>query len=303
MKNLARLSLYFCTCFIICFLLGTAYWMLKAWTELARTLQAGAPATVSEFIQAARAALVLTLYLTILLSLSYSSRRKCPAPLAILWITLLSALFTYGGSLLIDQVANLSPPPFARPVLVRTEGLVLLQGDTTIVLLDVPSNERGPRIAVLPDRPMLYQETPPSPGGVPVELPKIPFRTESASSLSGVFYDVTQTAGELAERREQGLLPYAAYIVTLILLLASLRFIMDLGSWPLANLFMGALLFRGILAFQVFIDSAKTHTHIAAFLRPWVSDDLVTPVLLGGLALLILLYSLLIQLAKGHDNG
>jgi hypothetical protein len=204
---------------------------------------------------------------------------------------------------LIDQVANLSPPPFARPVLGRAEGLLLPQGDAIIVLLDAPSNILGPRIAVLPDRPLLYQATPPSPGGVPVELPPVPFRAESASSLSSISYDVTQTAQKLVERQERGLVPYAAYAGALILLLVSLRFIMDLGSWPLANLFMGALLFRGILALQVFIDSAETHTHIAAFLRPWVSPDMVTPVMLGALALLVLLYSLLIQLAKGHADG
>jgi hypothetical protein len=84
----------------------------------------------------------------------------------------------------------------------------------------------------------------------------------------------------------------------MILLLSSLRFVLDLSSWPLANLFCGALVFRGILAFQTFIDSRSVQTFIIAFFDNRIDGALLSPIIFAGLGLLTLLYTFLVGVAR-----
>jgi hypothetical protein len=173
-------------------------------------------------------------------------------------------------------------------------GLILSRWDITTILLGDPGKSRGSRVLSIPGRPLIYQETPPEPGNaVPL------FRNDENAFIQGLLIDSTLVAGELETRLNQGLLPFAFYAGAIILLLSSLHFVLNLSVWPLANLFCGVLVFRGFLAFQTFVDSQSVQALILAFFDNRIDGALLSPIIFAGLALLILLYTLLANLAWG----
>ncbi|MDR3145412.1 MAG: hypothetical protein LBU21_03975, partial [Treponema sp.] len=88
------------------------------------------------------------------------------------------------------------------------------------------------------------------------------------------------------------------YAAALLFLLVSLRGILELSAWPLANLLLGALVFRAVLALETFLDSGEILSFIAPFLGPWISPAFLSPLVFSGLGLLIMLYSALASLAR-----
>jgi hypothetical protein len=118
--------------------------------------------------------------------------------------------------------------------------------------------------------------------------------------MNGILTDAALVSGQFETRLGEGLIPFAIYAGALILLLVSLRFVMDLSSWPLANLFSGALVFRGILAFQTFLDSRIIQEFLLAFVDGRIEGSLLSPAIFTGLAVLILIYTILVNLARGR---
>jgi hypothetical protein len=117
--------------------------------------------------------------------------------------------------------------------------------------------------------------------------------------MNGILADSTLAAEQFETRLDEGLIPFAIYAGALIFLLVSLRFVMDLSSWPLANLFSGALIFRGILAFQTFLDSRLIQDFLLTFVGGRIEGSFLSPVIFTGLAVLILIYTFLVNLARG----
>ncbi|MCL2130719.1 MAG: hypothetical protein FWH35_10265, partial [Treponema sp.] len=91
---------------------------------------------------------------------------------------------------------------------------------------------------------------------------------------------------------------FAAYVFSLILLLGSLRFIMDLGQWHLANLFLGALVFRSILALETFLNAREINALIRSFIIIEVPPLLITPMVFSFIGILVILYTLLASIAR-----
>ena len=99
-------------------------------------------------------------------------------------------------------------------------------------------------------------------------------------------------------RFEEGIVPYFAGICSLILLLVSLGFATEVSCWPLANIFFGILVFRGVLAFEIFINSDEVNGFLKDFLNGALPDMFITPVILTAVAALILIYAFLLFLAR-----
>jgi hypothetical protein len=211
----------------------------------------------------------------------------------------LGGLFSLGLSwgLLRADASGAVPAAVVRNTL-GEPGLILSQGETVIVLLEDPREERGARVVSLPGRPLIYQEVPIGADNTVIALPLIPFKTQSSFFITNLLIDFSLTAGQFETRLNQGLISFVVYVLSLILLLVSLRFIMDLSVWPLANLFLGALAFRGILALESFINSEEIFTLIRGFLGQRIPEFLIIPLIFGGLSLLIILYSVLTSLAR-----
>ena len=93
-------------------------------------------------------------------------------------------------------------------------------------------------------------------------------------------------------------MPFLIYVLSLVFLLASFRFVMNLSVWPLANLFAGALIFRGVLALETFVNSAETGALLAPFLGNRIAPENMAPLAFCAFAVLICLYTALVFVAK-----
>jgi hypothetical protein len=302
MKNFARLALFFSICLVIVFLVSGLLRFLVLWIEAVRMVPLEGEQSGS-LITAMGEALAMTVYITILLALSYTARRKMPKPFSIIAVVVLSAVFTLGISLGLRQLRKFEFALNAVPAIRARPGLILSRGDTSMVLLTDTSGAGGPRVVSIMDRPLIYQETPRGPNNTAPALPDLPFSTGTAWFIESMLIDFRLSAVELESRLEQGLFSFAVYGGALIFLLSSLRFLLELSNWPLANLFLGAIIFRGILALEIFLNARETGVLISSFLGNRLPIALITPLVFCALAFLIVLYTFLASLASGKRGG
>jgi len=297
MKNLARLTLFFSLNFALLFLAAILLGLLSSWIELARfiPLEARSGENIADF---AWKALPTALYLSILLALSYTARRNMPIPFTIISILVLGCIFSLGVSLGISRAASLEPVLEPIPAMEGRPGLILSRSDNAMILLRGSSETRGPRVVSLPGQPLIYQDVPLGPNNTILKLPALPFGDDTPWFVRSLAIDFSLSAEELKSRLENNFLSFAAYAFSLILLLASLRFVLELGQWPLANLVLGALVFRGIIALETFLNAREINTLIDSFLGGRFPSQLITPAVFGALALLILFYTLLVSIAR-----
>jgi hypothetical protein len=297
MKNLARLALFFTICFAVVFVVSVLLNFLGLWVDAAKTLPFR-PGRSGDFIASGSKAIPAALYITILLSLSYTARRKIPVFLSIAGIFVLASGFTLAFTLGIGHLnnVNLAPPAFRT---VKGEpGLILSRADTSMILLKGTDVQGGPRIAVIPGQPLIYQETPLGPDNTALSLPSLPFRTDSVWFISSIAIDFDLVSREFADRLGQSLFLFCVYAAALIFFLSGLRFLLELSQWPLANLFLGALVFRGILALETFLDTPETEEFLKSFLGERLLGPVLTPLVFCVLGTLVVVYTLLVGLAR-----
>ena len=297
MKNLAKLTICFSLCFTILFLAAVLLRLLSSWIELARLIPLAARQG-EDASEAAWKALPAALYLSILLTLSYTARRKMSILLSITGIVVLGCAFSLGLSMGIIRggAMNLALKPVSP--LHGKPGLILSRSDNAIILLKESSEVRGPRVVSLPGRPLIYQELPAGPNNTVLSVPALSLGDESPWFLRSIAIDFSLGAGELEDRLERDMRSFAVYAFSLILLLASLRFILELSQWPLANIFLGALAFRGVLALETFVNAQEINALVGSFLTRKVPPAMITPVVFSALACLIIFYTLLTRIVR-----
>lgn len=271
--------------------------------EWVRTLPQGPETVLSALIVAAHWALSLGLYGALLLSLSYAAREKIFVPAAVVCLIVLSMGFCFGVSAGLEHWGHVSPEQSVRRTL-GGPGLILTNAlssnETAIVLLKGPAEPRGPRVAAIPGRPLIYQEE--APGPESIDLPPVPFRDESPWFLKSIAIDIRLSAGQMAQCFSAGLLPFLIYTGALIFCLSSLGFILKLSAWPLANLFLGCLAFRGILALETFFNSPEMQDVFESFLENRLPLQLTVPLIFCAFGLLVHIYSILVFLAKRRSD-
>jgi hypothetical protein len=312
-KNLARLALFFSLFFAAIFLFSTGLRFLQLRTEEFRALPFQPRMLLPDGLGAARWALPLAVYFSLLCGLSYAARlnagllgarrRSLSVPLAMLCLFILSAALSGGISLLLERLGTMVPAPAVSKAL-GGPGLILTQGDTSMVLLREPEESRGPRIVAFPGQPLLYQQRPLGPNNTALSMPPVPFRNESPWFLRSLAIDFSLTGRQFETRLGEGFLPFFVYAGALIFLLVSLGFIQKLSNWPLANLFLGALCFRGILALETFLNSPEIQALFDEFLgnRFPLPLSWIVPLIFVFFGILINLYTFLVYLAKRRNN-
>jgi len=167
-----------------------------------------------------------------------------------------------------------------------------------MVLLKESSNIRGPRVVSIPGRPLIYQAVPLGPNNTIIKLPALPFGEDTPWFIRSLDIDFSLSAAEMKSRLENNYLSFAAYVFSLILLLASLRFILEIGHWPLANILIAALVTRGILSLEIFLNAREINALLASFLGRRVPPMFITPLVFSALGILILFYTLIARIAR-----
>ena len=296
--------LFFSLCFAVLFVAAILLRLLSSWIELARFIPVE-PLPGEDAAEAAWKAFPAALYLSMLLALSYTARRKMPIPLAIIGLMVLGCVFSTVVSVGISRVGALKPALQPVSPLEGVPGLILSQSENDIILLKGSRDVRGPRLVSIPGRPLIYQDVPRGPNNTIIKLPPLSFGEEGPWFIRSLAIDFSLSAGEMKSRLGDGFFSFAVYAFSLILLLASLRIVLELSQWPLANLFLGALVFRGILALEIFLNAREINALIASFLKERLPSVLITPAVFGVLAVLILLYTMLVRIGRvlGSASG
>jgi hypothetical protein len=297
MKKLARLALFFTLCFVMLFLAGAVFHFLGLRLQWIRMLPQMPETVLSLLIAAAHWALPLSLYGSLLFGLNLAARERMFSPAVVVLLIVLSLGFSTGASLGLLRLEQVPPARDERKPL-GGEGLILSQASTTVVLLKGPEEPRGPRVTAIPGRPLLYQAVPAGPNNTVLDLPPLSLGNKSPWFLESMAIDLQLTALQMASRLATGLLPFLTYTGALVAFLVSLFFVFKLSAWPLANLFLGCLAFRGILALETFLNSPEMQDAFGSFLGNRLAASLTVPLIFCFSGLLVYLYSLLVYLSK-----
>jgi len=302
MKNLAKLILNFSLHFILLFLAVILLEYLGTWIKMARIIPLGTESGVAASDLAWKA-LPAVIYFSILSALSYATRRKIPLPVSITCVIILGWAFTAGSSLGIKRAESLNFAVRPFSAMESNPGLLLTRSDNAIILLKTSRETGGPRVVSIPGRPLIYQEAPLGPNNSILSLPALPFGEENPWFIKSVNLDFALSAREMENRLENSFNSFAIYTFFLILLLSSLSSFLNLSKWPLANLFMGALIFRLILSLETFLNTREVNSLLDSFLSGQgsplrISPTLITPMIFAVLGILILIYTLLTRLAR-----
>ena len=301
MKNIAKLTLFFTLSFIILFIIIILLRLLSAWIDMVRMIPVAAM-PVENAAEAAWKAFPSVIYISVLLALSYTVRKKMPIPMAIICIWVLGAAFTVGASIGINRIEALRPAIRSVASVYGRPGLMLSRSDNTMILLRESSVVRGPRVVSIPGQPLIYQEVPVGPNNTILGLPALPFTEDVPWFIESLGIDFNLSAKEFESRLDDDFSTFAVYAFSLILLLGSLRFIFELSQWPLANLFLGALVFRFILSLEIFLNSSHINGLIVAFFKNKVLSSMITPLVFCALSVLIIFYTLMASLARSRRS-
>ncbi|MDR1046976.1 MAG: hypothetical protein LBL64_04310, partial [Treponema sp.] len=252
---------------------------------------------LSEFLEAARWALALSVHGAILSALSYSARKRIFAPLSIPVIVFLACAMSFVGFWALQR-ANFLPPAQVPPKTLGQPGLILTQSGSVIVLLEEPEKIYGPRVVVMDGQPLLFQENPRGPGNSGAYLPRLSFISQAPWFLRSLAIDIRLAGIQMEALFNRGLVSFIIYEGALIFLLASLRFILEFSVWPLANFFLGILAVRGVLALESFVNSPEIADFLGFYLGQPELSAYAVPLSWCLFAVLICLYTFLISLIK-----
>jgi len=302
-RKLFKLALFFILSFALLFLVTTGLRFLTLRVEWIRALSPEQGAILADLIIAARWALSFTLFGSILMGLSYVVRKKVFAPIALPFIMVLTLVFIWGISLIVENVENMPSAktreqPLGKPGLILSN--TILPSGTVIVLLQGPAEPNGSRVVATPGRPLLYQTEYAGKSLASANLPPAPFVDDCPWFLKSLTIDLRLYAGHLRQYLDSGLVPFLIHAGSLVFLLCSLIFILKLSAWPLINLFLGCLAFRGILALDLFLKTPEMQDIFSSFLQNRLPLSLAVPLIFCGVGILTYLYSFLIYLIKGR---
>ena len=298
--------LFFSPSFVFLFLGSAGLRLLAIRLEWVRAFSGAPEAILTDVIAAARWAVSLALYGGILLSLSYAVRGKTATLPAVISIALLAIGIVFGFDRGLKNWEYV-PPAVIPARQVGGPGLLLGNSErlssTALVLLRGPGEPGGERVVAIPGRPLQYQAEFAGRDASLASLPQAPFEDDSPWFLKSLAIDFRLNAENLQRLLNEGLLPFLTYTVALILLLCSLSFILKFSAWPLANLFLGCLAFRGILALETFFNSTEMQDVFGSVLQGRLPVSLAVPMIFCGIAFLAYLYSFLVYLAKRQNEN
>jgi len=302
-KNLAKLALFFSLSFVIVFFAGVGVRYLTLKVEWARVLPQKPETLLTMIISAGHWALSLSMYTSILLSMSYAARKRYFAPMVVICVVSLSLLFDFGVSSALYRWESV-PPAVSNVKPMGEKGLILSnnlnRNETAVILLNGTAEPLGPRVTAIPDRPLVFLE---STANTNVNLPPIPFEGDSPLFVKNFSIDLRLSDEQIQRRYSEGILNYFLYAGSLIFLLCSLGLSINKFSvWPLANLFLGVLAFRGVLAVETFFNSPEMQELSDSFFKNIIPAFMVVPLVFFAVGALVSTYSILFYVVKRRNN-
>jgi len=300
-KNFAKLTIFFSLSFVITFIAASVIRFLSLHVEWAGNLPPKPETALTLLIAAAHWALTMALFFSILLSLSYAARRSYSAPFTVLYVMALSLVFCFVFSLALERW-NSVPPAQSVGISLGDKGLILSnslnRNETAVVLLKGTAEPLGPRVTAIPGQPLVFHES----ASANFDLPPVPFGDVTPWFLKSIYIDVRLNAEMFQKKFVEGFVPFFIYIGSLIILLCSLGFAIKFSAWPIANLFIGIIAFRGVLALHTFLYSPEIQDILDSFFKNLMPVQLAVPLLFTGFGVMVHFYSLLVYVVRRRDR-
>ena len=297
MRKLAKLILFFSFTFIIVFAAAAAVKFLSLSVDWAKNLPAKPETALTLLLTAAHWALSLALFSSIILAVNYAARREYFAVMAVGCVMILSFLFCFGISFALEQWKSV-PPSQSSGVPLGGNGLILTnslnRNETAVVLLNGASDPLGPRVVAIPGQRLVYQQS----AAANYILPPVLFGDDTPWFMESLAIDIRLNAEMFRQKFLDGIFPYLFYAGSMIFMLCSLAYVLKFSVWPLANLFLAALVFRGVLALNTFLNTPEMQEITDSFLNNIIPVSIALPLFFLGLGILLNLYSLLSYAAK-----
>jgi len=218
--------------------------------------------------------------------------------MVVISVTVLSLIFHFCISAALYQWENV-PSAITSVKQTGENGLILSnklnRNETAVILLKGPAEPFGPRVTAIPDHPLQFIE---STANVNLSLPPIPFGDDTPWFLKSVYIDIRLSEEQIHKRFLEGYHSYFIYAGALIFLLSSLGFAIKFSVWPLADIFIGALAFRGILAVETFLNTPEMQEIISSFLGDTLPVSMAVPAAFFSFGLLVNIYAVLVYLIR-----
>lgn len=270
--------------------------------EWARYLPSRPETSLTMLIAAAHWALSLSLFSSALLSLSYSVRKNYSSLMTIISVMVLSLLFCFGLSFVLKNWGSV-PPSRSESVQLGGKGVILSnsrgRGETAVILMNGTAQPLGPRVTAIPGQPLIFHES----ATASFDLPPVPFTDDTPWFLKSLAIDIRLNAENIQNKFNEGYLAFFFYAGSLIFLLCALGNAIKFSAWPLANLFLGVLAFRGVLAFEAFINTPEMMEIIDSFIRKIIPLEASVPVIFLVAGSLLHIYSFLVFIIKRRDEN
>jgi hypothetical protein len=213
----------------------------------------------------------------------------------------LSMVFCFGFSFALDHWKSV-PPAQSAGIPLGGKGLILSnslnRNETAVVLLKGTVEPLGPRVTAIPGQPLIFHEA----ASANFDLPPVPFADITPWFLKSLYIDVRLNAEMFQKKYIDGIVPFVVYTGSLIFLLCSLGFAIKFSVWPLANLFLGILAFRGVLALETFFYSPEMQDIFDSFFKNLMPVEIAVPLIFIGFGVLVHFYSFLVFIAKKRDR-
>jgi len=265
--------------------------------DWAKNLPPKPETSMTLLLAAAHWALSLSLFSSILISLNYAVRRNYMPVMAVISVMALSFLISFALSAILEQWKSV-PPAHTSGISLGGKGLILSnalnRNEAAVILLNGTSEPLGPRVTAIPGQPLAFQRS----SSANVALPPVPFGDDTPWFLKSLSIDIRLNAEVLQKKFRDGFFSFFFYTGSLIFLLCSLGYAVKFSVWPLANLFICTLIFRGILAFTTFFNTPEMQEITASFLGGRMPVSFALPIIFLVFGALVHLYSLLIFAAK-----
>ena len=216
-----------------------------------------------------------------------------PAFLSMIGVFVLASAFSLGVSFALSRTGTVSPVFRPAESLHAVSGRILSSRNNAVIPLADNPHSGSPRIISIPGHPLIYQELPLGVDNAPVPLPPLPFGDSSPSFIRSIAIDLALSAAVLKSRFQESLLSFVVYAFSLVLFLSSLRFMFDLSRWALANLLLGAIVFRAVLALESYLNTDQTKLLLDTILHRRFPIDFIVPMVFSAFAVLLIFYTLL----------
>ncbi|MHC6202762.1 hypothetical protein ACYULU_06170 [Breznakiellaceae bacterium SP9] len=262
MKNIIRILSVSLLSFIVLFALLSIVKIIALWTQVLST--ASFVIEQADIREVFVSSVSLTLYLSILYSLSFALRKRLLTFWALMRIGILSFCFT---ALAIGGLAAFKTEPEPISDFINQSKYKSVQ----VARSNTPS---------------------------PDEQTVVSFHIESSHFLDGILSDAGAAGVRLLSLFEQDWTHCLLYIGSLVFLIISLQFILRLSTWPLANILAAACAYRGLLALENHLDTQPAKDYFVALFSNRVESDLISPCIFIILATIIILCTILVSMLR-----